>query len=264
MTTPVDDDTNLNHDTPPVETALVVSDLAVRRPPAIVLSEAREAAKAVADVIAANPHKVILNGRQYLQFADWQVLARFYGVSAKIVATEYVEMGDTVGFLAKAVAVRADGMEISAAEASCATDEPKWSNKPAYQLRSMAQTRAAAKCLRNVLSFVPILAGFSDTPAEEMIDDGARALAAGSPRRRATKSARPTTWVAALSPEQCDRVRVARESAAWSKGDVTAYVHATYGDEVRALTVAQVDALVAYVGDHPRPATAPDDASMPF
>ena len=40
----------------PVEAELAPADLAVRRPPALVLAEAREAARAVADVIAAYPH----------------------------------------------------------------------------------------------------------------------------------------------------------------------------------------------------------------
>lgn len=39
---------------------------------------------------------------------------------------------------------------------------------PLYQLRSMAQTRACAKALRNVLSWVVVLAGYKSTPAEEL------------------------------------------------------------------------------------------------
>lgn len=37
-----------------------------------------------------------------------------------------------------------------------------------FQLRSMAQTRACAKALRNVLAWVVMLAGYKTTPAEEM------------------------------------------------------------------------------------------------
>lgn len=43
-------------------------------------------------------------------------------------------------------------------------DEPV----PMHQLRSMAQTRANAKALANVLRFVPVLAGYKGVPAEEM------------------------------------------------------------------------------------------------
>jgi hypothetical protein len=57
---------------------------------------------------------------------------------------------------------------ISSAEASCLRDEPNWRTKPEYQLKSMAQTRASAKALRNVLAWVVVLAGYKPTPAEEM------------------------------------------------------------------------------------------------
>lgn len=39
---------------------------------------------------------------------------------------------------------------------------------PLFQLASMAQTRANAKALRNVLSWVVVLAGYKPTPAEEL------------------------------------------------------------------------------------------------
>ena len=39
---------------------------------------------------------------------------------------------------------------------------------PLFQLRSMAQTRAAAKALRNALAWVVVLAGYEPTPAEEL------------------------------------------------------------------------------------------------
>lgn len=39
---------------------------------------------------------------------------------------------------------------------------------PLFQLRSMAQTRACAKAMRNALSWVVVLAGFKPTPAEEI------------------------------------------------------------------------------------------------
>ena len=41
---------------------------------------------------------------------------------------------------------------------------------PQFQLRSMAQTRAGAKALRNALAWVVVLAGYAPTPAEEMED----------------------------------------------------------------------------------------------
>jgi len=193
----------------------VTRELTVKRPPEIILEEATKAAKALQGVISRKPKKVILNGEQYLEFEDWQTIGRFYGIAAKVVDTRYVEYEDIKGFEARAIAVDADGIEISAAEASCLTDEEKWRSRPKYktvyilkdgteaegeppkdkitweekdgkwfpkkkrvyvgeesvplfQLKSMAQTRACAKALRNVLAWVVVLAGYRPTPAEEL------------------------------------------------------------------------------------------------
>ena len=45
---------------------------------------------------------------------------------------------------------------------------------PLFQLASMAQTRAAAKVHRNVLSWIVVLAGYRPTPAEEIENDTER------------------------------------------------------------------------------------------
>jgi hypothetical protein len=71
------------------------------------------------------------------------------------------------GFEARAVAIAADGRELSAAESMCLSDEPNWKDKPLFMLRSMAQTRAAAKALRNVLAWVGVLAGYRPTALDE-------------------------------------------------------------------------------------------------
>ncbi|MBT9164866.1 MAG: hypothetical protein DDT23_00877 [candidate division WS2 bacterium] len=146
-------------------------DIAINRPPEQVLAEAQEAARALADIIGKKKKPIIIGGEQYLEFEDWQTVGRFYGITAKITQTQYIDYGNVQGFEAKAVAIKtSDGMEISAAEAMCLNDEPNWKDKPLFQLRSMAQTRACAKALRNVLAWVVVLAGYRATPAEEMQD----------------------------------------------------------------------------------------------
>lgn len=145
----------------------------VSRPPDIVLAEATEAAKALKAVIDAKPKKVIFNGNIYLEFEDWQTVAKFYGATVKVTETKFVEYGEVKGFEAKAVVLNVStGMEISGAEAMCLNDEGNWKKKPLFQLKSMAQTRASAKALRNVFAWVVVLAGYKPTPAEEM--DGIR------------------------------------------------------------------------------------------
>lgn len=150
---------------------VVPHDISIMRSPDIVLSEAQKAASALRDVLSKKARPVMMNGEQYLEFEDWQTLGRFYGVTARVSRTAPVTFGEAQGFEASADAVRADGMVISSAEAMCMNDEANWSYKPAYQLRSMAQTRACAKALRNVLAWVVVLAGYKATPAEEMTPD---------------------------------------------------------------------------------------------
>lgn len=145
-------------------------DVQIYRDPTAVLADAKKAATALAQVVAGKKKPVIMNGEQYLEFEDWQTVGRFYGVTAKVVSTEFMDLSGVQGFQAKAVAIRADGMEVSAAESMCLNDEPNWKSKPLFQLRSMAQTRACAKALRNVLAWVVVLAGYKPTPAEEMTE----------------------------------------------------------------------------------------------
>lgn len=165
-------------------------DIAVTKEPDIVLVEAQKAAKALTKVIDGRKKKLILGGKTYLFNEDWQTVGKFYGVTAKIVETQYVEYGDTKGFEAKAEAIRADGMIVSGAEAMCLNDEKNWKSRaiykdnkkigeepvPLYQLKSMAQTRACSKVLKNVLAWVVVLAGYEPTPAEEMTGNESKLL----------------------------------------------------------------------------------------
>lgn len=172
------------------EIATVESDssraISVMRDPEIVLKEAKKAAQALMQVVKLKDKPVIFNGAQYLEFEDWQTVAKFYGVTAKVTRTSFIDLGGVKGFEASADAIRADGMILSSAESMCLNDEDNWSTRakyawengvkskvadvpvPLFQLKSMAQTRACAKALRNVLAWVVVLAGFRPTPAEEM------------------------------------------------------------------------------------------------
>ena len=166
--------------------------ISVARDPRAVIAEAHNAAKALKDIIEAKPDdkKVMMGGEQYIEFDDWQMVAKFYGLTAKVVSTEYIEIGGARGFNAKAVAFHGlTGQDVSAAESMCLNDEDKWSTRPKYeykdgkrvrvgevpvplfQLKSMAQTRACAKALRNVLSGVVVLAGYRPAVFEEMTGD---------------------------------------------------------------------------------------------
>lgn len=143
--------------------------LGVFREPDIVLEEARKAAIALMNVVQSKKRGVRINGETYLEYEDWQTLGRFYSMTPVVKATREVTYGEARGWEATAeVLLVPTNQVISSAEAMCLDDEARWSNKPSFQLRSMAQTRACAKALRNVLAWVVVLAGYRPTPAEEV------------------------------------------------------------------------------------------------
>ncbi|MFA5128535.1 MAG: hypothetical protein WC445_01060 [Patescibacteria group bacterium] len=179
--------------------------------PAKQVEFAGRAAKVLMDIIKTKPKKLVLNGEQYIEFEDWQTVARFYNMTVGVDWTrEIMREGKIHGFEAKANVYNSGGTIISSAEASCLRDEPKWNTRskyeykngkrnkvsdelvPEFQLKSMAQTRASAKALRNVLAWVVVLAGFKATPAEEMdgvegFESRAAAPPAGSVARPAVR-----------------------------------------------------------------------------
>lgn len=133
------------------------------------VKQAKVAAEALMSVIGQKAKPVKFNGEQYLEFEDWQTIAQFYNHTVGIEKTEQIEEnGKIIGFVAKAVLYNKNGLVVGGSEAACMKDEPNWANKPLFQLRSMAQTRAQSKTLRSRFGFVAVLAGFKPTPAEEM------------------------------------------------------------------------------------------------
>ncbi len=119
-----------------MENAPMISDdkgLVVYREPRVVLEEARKAAEALTEVIKAKPDKVEINGRQYLEFEDWQTLGRFYGLTVKVDSTAALNIDGIRGWEAKASVLNRNGDVIGSAEAMCLNDEEKWSAKPKYE-----------------------------------------------------------------------------------------------------------------------------------
>lgn len=139
--------------------------------PSAILRRATDAAKQLQAVVANTRKKLVINGKQYLFFEDWQTLGRFNNITAKVERTEELrEDGKLIGFKSRAIAIQ-HGEEISAAEAECTFDEENWKDKPRARLLSMAQTRACSKALRNCLAWIAVLAGYEPTPAEELDEE---------------------------------------------------------------------------------------------
>lgn len=163
--------------------------LKMDKTPEATLTEAAEAAKALRHVIDTNtavkPQRY--GKKEHLGYELWQTCGHFYGLAPQTEWTRYVEYGPAAGFEARVNLIHtATGAVVSSAQMMCMNDEENWSARPKYewqgservlvgstpvplfQLQSMAQTRAASKAFRMVLSRVAVLAGYDPTPAEEM------------------------------------------------------------------------------------------------
>jgi hypothetical protein len=128
------------------------------------LEQGKAAAKALMTV--ANP--VTINGKAYLRYEDLQTIAAFFQCTAGTSDPEYVEIDGIKGYKAQASVRNKDGVIISTASAYCLR-EGNWIDRENFSLASMAQTRSAAKALRNAFGWVITLSGcFEPTPAEEM------------------------------------------------------------------------------------------------
>jgi hypothetical protein len=153
-------------------------------------------ANVLADIVDQRGLSVRIGGGEHLKIEAWQTLAMLVGVSS---GTEwsraiYNPRGEYEGEEARCQVLRtATGQLITAGEAGCYADENqkrrdgtfvhRWidaceghSSRPTgpcgsvtrHAIKSMAQTRAASKALSSALRFIPVLAGFAGTPAEEM------------------------------------------------------------------------------------------------
>jgi hypothetical protein len=135
--------------------------------PAAVVKAATKAAKPLAEVVRAQKLAVQIGPSEHVKVEGWSLLGSMLGVFPICVWSRKIT-GDDEGWEARVEARTRDGALVGAAEAECLRSEKTWKSRDDFALRSMAQTRATSKALRQPLGFVMQLAGFNPTPAEEM------------------------------------------------------------------------------------------------
>ena len=135
-----------------------------------VVTHAQHVADTLAAVIKKQKLAVTIGGRSYVRVEGWTLLGAMLGVSQNTVWSRPVDDG----WEARVEAFSRDGRLLGSGEAMCTRAEKSWAKRDEYALRSMAQTRAVSKALRQPLGFVISLAGYEATPAEEMPDEPAR------------------------------------------------------------------------------------------
>jgi hypothetical protein len=137
--------------------------------PEAVIARAEKVATALKDVLNKQGLTAKISGREHVLVSGWTLLGSMLGVFPVCLWTRKLENG----WEARVEAQTRSGEVVGAAEAMCTRDEDLWKTRDEYALRSMAQTRATSKALRQPLGFVVTLAGYDETPAEEMPKDGA-------------------------------------------------------------------------------------------
>jgi hypothetical protein len=106
--------------------------LAVVREPEQVLADAQKAASALMKVVSGKKKQIVFNEETYLESGDWQTVAKFYGVTAKVESSKFVTYGEASGFEAAAVALDGNGRVVSRGEAMCLNDEENWGMRTKY------------------------------------------------------------------------------------------------------------------------------------
>ena len=132
--------------------------------PSEVIEAAKRTAQPLVDVIRSQKLAVKIGPSEHVRVEGWTLLGSMLGVFPVCVWTRQMENG----WEARVEARTRSGEIVGAAEAECLRSEKTWASRDDYALRSMAQTRATSKALRQPLGFVMQLAGFNPTPAEEM------------------------------------------------------------------------------------------------
>lgn len=138
--------------------------------PVAVIEQASKVATALSDVVRARGLIARISNKDYPQVEAWTLLGSMLGVFP---VTEWSrelkdEAGRVLGWEARVEARTRAGDIVGAAEAECRFSERRWKTADSYAVRSMAQTRATSKALRQPLGFVMQLAGLQATPADEM------------------------------------------------------------------------------------------------
>ena len=224
-------------------TSTLNANLTTTAKPRQVMAQMREVADLLMEFVHQKKMSQKFGNTEHIMLPAWQFCGHFFGVTAKITMTEpYTDyISGASGFKAWADVLK-NGVVVSAAESICLNDEDNWSYRPKYeykdvpgmgrervqagnirvpsfQLMSMAQTRAMVKGLSGVLRFIPVLAGFDSTPAEEMIDQTGRETErkseqrAAKPQNSAPQQQSSGTGTGPITEGQIKRLHAIRKEA---------------------------------------------------
>ena len=250
------------------------AEIRMARSPETVLAEAKLCAKALGRMVEQTKAFTVVGGRKHLHFTAWQTLGTMFRLAPRVKETRLIEADGIRGWECTAEVLHIpSGQIVSTADSMCTNDEANWSVRPKYewkngqktrvgeeavplfQLRSMAQTRACAKALRNVISWVVVLAGYEATAAEEMTgnenEGGFDADGNQQQPQRKTESnggGNGNGGAGTISDNHASRLGGIGHGAGKSKDQIIAVIKHFGFATAKDVTVDKYDALCAEIG----------------
>lgn len=140
--------------------------------PSMIIEEATDIANQLADIIKTKKLYKPIGAKSHVFVEGWTTLGALLGVFPYPESSVRLDREDEIAYEASVVVRTLDGVEVSKGEAICSSKEANWRNSDEYAIKSMATTRATSKAMRIPLGWVMVLAGYSATPAEEMMGKG--------------------------------------------------------------------------------------------
>lgn len=144
--------------------------LPVEQTPAQFLEGAREMARLLSDVVKQQRLDVEIQGKRYIKLEGWQFLAAMCHLTPRTrEITELHEDGRSIGVRVYVELVRDSDLAILGGSYGRCDYSERIARNGRYAAESMAVTRATSKAISQKLRFIPVLAGYVGTPAEEMV-----------------------------------------------------------------------------------------------
>lgn len=140
--------------------------------PSMIIEEATDIANQLADIIKTKKLYKPIGAKSHVFVEGWTTLGALLGVFPYPESSVRLDREDEIAYEASVVVRTLAGIEVSKGEAICSSKESNWKNADEYAIKSMATTRATSKALRIPLGWIMVLAGYSATPAEEMMGNG--------------------------------------------------------------------------------------------
>jgi hypothetical protein len=178
---------------------------------------------ALAPVIKSN-HIIEQRGQSYVCVAGGIAIANALGYAISTGKVVFNDEADGQYYSAEASLIDAiNGKVIGSAEGFVGMDEDRWRDQPIYARRSMCQTRAVARLLRQNFGHIYVALGHSDTPSEE-IPQGDFTVTNTSQKTSARSNDQPPL---APAPQGDNVLHVtavdewSKEGASWTKYTIT-------------------------------------------